>query len=189
MAKGKDSKKRLKVRVKVLPHGEGLPLPKMQSDGAAGLDLVAAVDDKKPIRIARGKWALVPTGLSMELPRGSEAQVRPRSGLAMKYGVTVLNSPGTIDSDYRGEVQVLLVNLGNRPFVVRRGERIAQMVIAAHADVKIKPVAELSGTRRGAGGFGSTGKAAAEVGPGSTKKKSISANAARRPPAKRPKSA
>lgn len=159
MAKDKSSKKRLKVRVKVLPHGKGLPLPSMQSDGAAGLDLVAAVNEKSPMRIARGKWALVPTGLSLELPRGVEAQVRPRSGLAMKHGVTVLNSPGTIDSDYRGEVQVLLVNLGERPFLVKRGERIAQMVVAVHADVKIKPVKDLTDTRRGAGGFGSTGKA------------------------------
>ncbi len=129
MAKDKRGKKRLKVRVKVLPHGEGLPLPSMQSNGAAGLDLVAAVHAKSPLRIARGKWALVPTGLSIELPRGMEAQVRPRSGLAMKHGVTVLNSPGTIDSDYRGEVQVLLINLGDRPFAVKRGERIAQMVV------------------------------------------------------------
>jgi dUTP pyrophosphatase len=157
MAKSKQ--KRIKVRVKVLPHGEGLPLPAMQSDGAAGLDLVAAVDAKKPLRLARGKWGLVPTGLSIELPRGVEAQVRPRSGLAMKHGVTVLNSPGTIDSDYRGEVQVLLINLGDGPFVIRRGERIAQMVVAVHADVKIKPVAALTETGRGGGGFGSTGKA------------------------------
>lgn len=178
MAKDKSSKKRLKVRVKVLPHGKGLPLPRMQSDGAAGLDLVAAVDEKTPMRIARGNWALVPTGLSLELPRGVEAQVRPRSGLAMKHGVTVLNSPGTIDSDYRGEVQVLLVNLGARPFLVKRGERIAQMVVAAHAHVKIKPVKDLTGTRRGAGGFGSTGKAtdtAAEP----TKKKAVPKKASR----------
>lgn len=164
MAKDKRSKKlpmlRVKMRVQVLAHGKGLPLPKLQSDGAAGLDLMAAVDDKKPIRIARGTWALVPTGLSMELPRGYEAQVRPRSGLAVKHGVTVLNSPGTIDSDYRGEVQVLLVNFGARPFVVKRGERIAQMVVAAHANVKIKPVRELTETRRGASGFGSTGEVA-----------------------------
>ncbi|MBY0224525.1 MAG: dUTP diphosphatase [Hyphomicrobium sp.] len=177
MAKDKSSKKRLKVRVKVLPHGKGLPLPSMQSDGAAGLDLVAAVNEKTPLRIARGKWALVPTGLSLELPRGVEAQVRPRSGLAMKHGVTVLNSPGTIDSDYRGEVQVLLVNLGERPFLVKRGERIAQMVVAAHADVKIKPVEDLSDTRRGSGGFGSTGKATSVAGP--AKKKAVPKKASR----------
>ncbi|MGA7117307.1 MAG: dUTP diphosphatase [Hyphomicrobium sp.] len=178
MAKDKGSKKRLKVRVKVLPHGKGLPLPRMQSDGAAGLDLVAAVDEKIPMRIARGKWALVPTGLSLELPRGVEAQVRPRSGLAMKHGVTVLNSPGTIDSDYRGEVQVLLVNLGERPFLVKRGERIAQMVVAAHAHVKIKPVKDLTDTRRGAGGFGSTGKAT-EPAAKPAKKKAVPKKASR----------
>jgi dUTP pyrophosphatase len=177
MAKSKRGKKlkasRVKVRVRVLPHGAGLPLPQKQSDGAAGLDLVAAVDAKRPLRIARGKWALVPTGLIIELPRGSEGQVRPRSGLAMKYGVTVLNAPGTIDSDYRGEVQVLLVNLGGATFVVKRGERIAQLVVATYADVKIKPVAKLSQTGRGAGGFGSTGKAAAPSVP--QKKKPIPA--------------
>ena len=150
---------RIKVRVKVLPHGEGLPLPEMQSDGAAGLDLVAAVDSKKPLRLARGSFALIPTGLSIELPRGTEAQVRPRSGLAAKHGVTILNSPGTIDSDYRGEVQVILINLGTKPFVINRGDRIAQMVVATVARVKMKPIAALSKTARGAGGFGSTGKA------------------------------
>jgi dUTP pyrophosphatase len=186
MAKDKSSKKRLKVRVKVLPHGKGLPLPRMQSDGAAGLDLVAAVNEKTPMRIARGKWALVPTGLSLELPRGVEAQVRPRSGLAMKHGVTVLNSPGTIDSDYRGEVQVLLVNLGERPFLVKRGERIAQMVVAVHADVKIKPVKDLTDTRRGAGGFGSTGKATDPVA-GPAKKKAVPKKASRAPTAKQRK--
>ncbi len=178
MAKDKRGKKRLKVRAKVLPHGKGLPLPKMHSDGAAGLDLMAAVDEKTPMRIAPGKWALVPTGLSIELPRGVEAQVRPRSGLAMKFGVTVLNSPGTIDSDYRGEVQVLLINLGDRPFLVKRGERIAQMVVAVHADVKIKPAKDLSDTRRGAGGFGSTGKATDTVA-GSPKKKAVPKKASR----------
>jgi dUTP pyrophosphatase len=179
MTKSKKLKRVLvRVKVQVLAHGKGLPLPKMQSEGAAGLDLVAAVDEKKPLRIAPGKWALVPTGLSIELPRGAEAQVRPRSGLAAKYGVTVLNSPGTIDSDYRGEVQVILINLGDKPFVVRRGERIAQMIVAAHAEVKIKSVGELSETGRGRGGFGSTGQAAA---PSSraAKKKAVSAGAAR----------
>lgn len=179
MAKGKRAdeakKKKVKVRVKVLPHGEGLPLPEAQSKGAAGLDLVAAVSAQKPIRLARGGWALIPTGLQMELPRGSEAQVRPRSGLALKHGVTVLNSPGTIDSDYRGEVQVLLVNLGKAPFLVQRGERIAQMVVAAHQQVKIKPVFELSDSKRGAGGFGSTGKAAGAV--KDTKKSALPAKA------------
>ncbi len=152
---------RIKVRVKILPHGEGLPLPEMQSDGAAGLDLVAAIDQKKPVRLGRGKFALIPTGLSMELPRGTEAQVRPRSGLAAKHGVTILNSPGTIDSDYRGEVQVLLINLGDKPVVINRGDRIAQMIVATYARVKMKPIAALTKTARGSGGFGSTGKTAA----------------------------
>lgn len=164
--KAKKSKPlRIKVRVKVLPHGEGLPLPQMQSDGAAGLDLVAAVDPKKPLRLARGSFALIPTGLSIELPRGTEAQVRPRSGLAAKHGVTILNSPGTIDSDYRGEVQVILINLGTKPFVINRGDRIAQMIVATVARVKLKPIAALSKTARGAGGFGSTGKTVAPITP------------------------
>lgn len=168
---------RMTVRVKVLPHGEGLTLPEAQSDGAAGLDLVAAVDPEKPLKIGRGKRALVPTGLTLELPPGMEAQVRPRSGLAMKHGVTVLNSPGTIDSDYRGEVQVLLVNLGEKAFTVMRGERIAQLVVSAHAQVRLEPVARLSETRRGAGGFGSTGKVAKPLRP--VKKKGLPASTAR----------
>jgi dUTP pyrophosphatase len=166
MAKKKSKKLktvRIKVRVKILPHGEGLPLPEMQSAGAAGLDLVAAIDPKKPLRLARGKFALIPTGLSIELPHGTEAQVRPRSGLAAKHGVTILNSPGTIDSDYRGEIQVILINLGDKPFVINRGDRIAQMIVATHARVKMKPIAALSKTARGAGGFGSTGKASASA--------------------------
>lgn len=190
MAKDKHIRKRdrVKVRLKVLAHGKGLPLPQMHSDGAAGLDLVAAVEASKPVRIGRGKWALVPTGLSMELPQGIEAQVRPRSGLAMKHGVTVLNSPGTIDSDYRGEVQVLLINLGDRPFVVKRGERVAQLVVAAHAHVKIKCVQYLSETKRGAGGFGSTGKAT-KADQSSVKKKVIPAKPARGRPGTRGKRA
>lgn len=156
---------RIKVRVQILPHGEGLPLPEMQSAGAAGLDLVAAIDPKKPLRLARGKFALIPTGLSIELPRETEAQVRPRSGLAAKHGVTILNSPGTIDSDYRGEIQVILINLGSTPFVINRGDRIAQMVVAPVARVKMKPIANLSKTARGAGGFGSTGKTSAPATP------------------------
>lgn len=151
---------RVTVRVKALPHGEGLPLPKAQSSGAAGLDLVAAVPEASPTVLAPGARALVPTGLVLELPAGTEAQVRPRSGLAVKHGVTVLNSPGTIDSDYRGEVQVLLVNLGSEAFSIRRGERIAQLVVAAHAVVRLQASAMLSTTERGAGGFGSTGKTA-----------------------------
>ena len=147
----------IKVRLVRLAHGRGLALPAYQSANAAGLDLVAAVERKKPLVLGPGERALVPTGLIMELPPGYEGQVRPRSGLALKHGVTVLNSPGTIDSDYRGEVKVLLVNLGAEPFVVRRGMRIAQLVVARVEHARIEPVTELGGTPRGQGGFGSTG--------------------------------
>lgn len=153
----KASKAKVTVRVVQLPHGEGLPLPAYQSDGAAGLDLTAAVSEATPVRISKGKSALIPTGLILELPAGTEAQVRPRSGLAMKHGITVLNSPGTIDCDYRGEVQVLLINLGSRSFLVRRGERIAQLVVAPVTHASFVAVAGVSDTARGAGGFGSTG--------------------------------
>jgi dUTP pyrophosphatase len=145
------------VRIQRLAHGAGLPLPAYQSDSAAGLDLLAAVDEAAPVAIAPGKRALIPTGLVIELPAGHEAQVRPRSGLALKHGVTVLNSPGTIDSDYRGEVMILLVNLGDEPFAVRRGERVAQLVVASVITAKLAVKVALSGTKRGAGGFGSTG--------------------------------
>jgi dUTP pyrophosphatase len=145
-----------RIKVVRLPHAEGLPLPAYQSAGAAGLDLVAAV--KAPLILRPGKRALVPTGLILELPTGLEAQVRPRSGLALRHGITVLNSPGTIDSDYRGEVQVLLVNLGDRPFTIARGERIAQLVVARCERVRLIEAAAASPTRRGAGGFGSTGR-------------------------------
>jgi dUTP pyrophosphatase len=144
-----------RVKVVRLGHAQGLALPAYQSEGAAGLDLVAAVD--RPTVLRPGKRALVPTGLILELPAGFEAQVRPRSGLALKHGITVLNSPGTIDSDYRGEVQVLLANLGDRPFTIARGERIAQLVIARHERVTLVEAAAASATLRGAGGFGSTG--------------------------------
>jgi dUTP pyrophosphatase len=148
------------VRVIQLGHAEGLPLPAYQTEGAAGLDLVAAVPAKRPVRLAKGKSALIPTGLVLELPRGTEAQVRPRSGLAMKHGVTVLNSPGTIDCDYRGEVQVLLVNLGAKPFTVKRGERIAQLVVAPVTRARLVAAKAVTATARGAGGFGSTGTVA-----------------------------
>jgi dUTP pyrophosphatase len=138
-------------------------LPQYMTEGAAGLDLAAALD--APLTIAPGERALVPTGLAMAIPPGFEGQVRPRSGLAMKHGVTCLNSPGTIDADYRGEVKVLLVNHGREPFVVKAGERIAQLVIAAVARAQVVDVAELSDTARGAGGFGSTGVASGS-GPG-----------------------
>lgn len=151
--------KTLKVGVVRLPHAADLPLPAYQSDEAAGLDILAAVDIDTPMTLQPGERALVPTGLILELPRGSEAQVRPRSGLAFKHGLTVLNSPGTIDSDYRGEVKVLLVNLGQEPFVVRRGERIAQIVVATLTRIKLAEKTSAGTTRRGAGGFGSTGTA------------------------------
>jgi dUTP pyrophosphatase len=145
------------VRLLRLPHGEGLPLPTYHSEHAAGLDVVAGVPEDAPVGLAPGARALIPTGFALELPPGYEAQLRPRSGLALKSGVTVLNSPGTIDADYRGEVMVLLVNLGSEPFTVRRGERIAQLIVARVEHVRIEPVAELGGTSRGEGGFGSTG--------------------------------
>jgi dUTP pyrophosphatase len=145
------------VRVKRLPHGEGLKLPSYQSKHAAGLDVVAAVPDSAPVELKRGARALIPTGLALELPHGYEAQVRPRSGLALKHGVTLLNSPGTIDPDYRGELMVILINHGTEPFFVRRGDRIAQLVIAPVAHVEIVSMEALGVTDRGDGGFGSTG--------------------------------
>jgi dUTP pyrophosphatase len=147
----------VKVDIRQLPHGEGLPLPAYHSAHAAGLDLLAAVPAESPLMLSPGQRALVPTGLTIALPPGYEAQVRPRSGLASKHGVTVLNSPGTVDADYRGEIGVLLINHGEAPFPIRRGERIAQMVIAPVVRVELAPSTELSATERGSGGFGSTG--------------------------------
>ena len=147
----------VELRIMRLPHAEGLPLPAYQSALAAGFDLTAAVAENEPISIAPGARALVPTGLSFALPEGFEAQVRPRSGLAMKQGLTVLNSPGTIDADYRGEVQVLLINLGSESVTVTRGMRIAQCVIATVTRAGLIEVSTLDQTVRGAGGFGSTG--------------------------------
>ncbi len=149
--------KRLKVRVVVMPHGRDLPLPKYQTAGAAGLDLVAAIPADEPVKIKRGGRALIPTGLIIELPRGYEAQIRPRSGLALKSGLTLLNSPGTVDSDYRGEVQALLINLGQTAVTVQRGDRIAQMVIAPVQQVELSEAKTVRATKRGAGGYGSTG--------------------------------
>jgi dUTP pyrophosphatase len=146
------------IEVQRLPHAEGLALPAYQSAHAAGLDLLAAVAEEAPLTIAPGQRTLVPTGLMIALPPGTEAQVRPRSGLALKHGVTVLNSPGTIDADYRGEVAVLLINHGDVPFTVRRGERIAQLVVAPLATASLVVVAALPPTDRGKGGFGSTGR-------------------------------
>jgi dUTP pyrophosphatase len=148
------------LEVRRLAHAEGLPLPAYQSAEAAGFDLVAAVPEKAPLVLAPGARGLVPTGLVFELPTGSEAQVRPRSGLAVKFGVTVLNSPGTIDADYRGEVGVILVNLGDAPFVINRGDRIAQVVIAPVTRAAVREAKKLSATARNTGGFGSTGTAA-----------------------------
>lgn len=148
----------VKVEIRQLPHGDGLALPDYHSADAAGLDLLAAVPEDSPLILSPGQRALVPTGLTIALPSGYEAQVRPRSGLASKHGVTVLNSPGTVDADYRGEIGVLLINHGAVPFPVRRGERIAQMVIAPVVQAQLVPVASLSGTDRGSGGFGSTGR-------------------------------
>lgn len=148
----------LKIDVEILPHGKGLPLPTYQTASAAGMDLVAAVPTDDPIEIAPGHFALVPTGLRISLPQGFEAQVRPRSGLAAKHGITVLNAPGTIDADYRGEIGVLLINHGQSAFVVRRGERIAQIVIAKLTTAELSAVEALDATARGANGFGSTGR-------------------------------
>ena len=145
------------LRILALPHGEGLPLPAYQSDHAAGFDLLAAMPEEGSLILDPSDRVLVPTGLVFELPEGYEAQVRPRSGLALKHGVTVLNSPGTIDADYRGEVKVLLINLGSERFLIQRGDRIAQAVIAPVTHVKIETAEALSDTERGAGGFGSTG--------------------------------
>jgi dUTP pyrophosphatase len=147
----------LQVRVVRLPHAADLPLPQYQSAQAAGLDLLAAVPADAPLALAPGSRALVPTGIALALPEGHEAQVRPRSGLAARHGVTVLNSPGTIDADYRGEVQVLLVNLGSEAVSIGRGMRIAQLVIAPVTRAQLQAVAALDATNRGKGGFGSTG--------------------------------
>lgn len=146
------------VDVRQLPHGEGLALPAYQSVDAAGLDLLAAVPEQEPLVLAPGAYAMIPTGLVIALPSGFEAQVRPRSGLAAKHGVTVLNSPGTVDADYRGEICVLLINHGREPFAIRRGERIAQMVIAPVVQAQLAVATSLTTTARGSGGFGSTGR-------------------------------
>ena len=145
------------VAVKVLPHGAGLPLPHYASALAAGCDLAAAVPSDAPLTLEPGARALVPTGLALALQPGYEAQVRPRSGLALKHGVTVLNAPGTIDADYRGEVQVLLVNFGREPFTIERGMRIAQLVLAPVTRAAFFATGDLDETARAQGGFGSTG--------------------------------
>jgi dUTP pyrophosphatase len=151
----------LKVSISQFPHAKGLGLPQYGTAHAAGMDLEAAIDI--PVTIRPGERAIVPTGIAIALPEGYEAQIRPRSGLAAKNGITVLNTPGTIDADYRGEVKVILANLGTEPFTVERGMRIAQMVVAAHNRVAWNAVETLDETARGAGGFGSTGVAAAKA--------------------------
>ena len=147
---------RVTVRLLRLPHAAGLPLPALASPGSAGVDLRAALEE--PLSIAPGERVLVPTGLALELPQGFEGQVRPRSGLALEHGLTLLNTPGTIDSDYRGEIRVLMVHLGGAPCRIERGDRIAQLVIAAVAAPLFVEVSELAPTERGAGGFGSSGR-------------------------------
>jgi dUTP pyrophosphatase len=147
----------LEIAVLRLPHAVGLPLPAYESAGAAGLDLRAALAEGAVLELAPGARDLVPTGLCLQLPEGFEAQVRPRSGLAARHGVTVLNAPGTVDSDYRGEVKVILINHGTQTYPIRRGDRIAQLVVAPVARAQFSEVTTLEATSRGAGGFGSTG--------------------------------
>lgn len=146
----------LQVSLRRLPHGRGLPLPGYASEAAAGIDLLAAVSD--PVDLAPGQRKLIPTGISIALPDGYEAQVRPRSGLALKHGVTLLNSPGTIDADYRGEIGVIMINLGETPFAIARGDRIAQLVLAPVARLAWKETEALPDSPRGGRGFGSTGR-------------------------------
>ncbi len=153
----------VEVRIVRLPHAVDLPLPQYQSAQAAGLDLLAAVPEDAPLTLAPGARALIPTGVAIALPPGNEGQVRPRSGLAARHGVTVLNSPGTIDADYRGELQVILVNMGAEPFVVQRGMRIAQLVVAPIKHAKLVETVSLELTDRAAGGLGSTGLVANSI--------------------------
>jgi dUTP pyrophosphatase len=155
----------VKVLVKRLAHGQDLPLPAYQSSSAAGLDLVAAIPRHAKLVLEPGGRDLVPTGLAIQLADGYEAQIRPRSGLALRYGVTILNSPGTIDADYRGEICVVLINHGSEPFEIARGDRIAQMVVAPVVQAQLEEVELLTASERGAGGFGSTGVALSERSP------------------------
>jgi dUTP pyrophosphatase len=146
----------IEIEVVRLPHGRDLPLPSYQSARAAGLDLVAAIEAAVPLK--PGERMLIPTGIAIALPEGYEAQVRPRSGLAARHGITLLNTPGTIDADYRGEIQVLLINLGAEPVAIERGMRIAQMVVAPVSRAQWREVTALPASDRGTGGFGSTGR-------------------------------
>lgn len=145
----------MKVRIKRLPHAKDLPLPYYATEHASGFDLIAAIEE--PVIIKPMERKAIPTGIVIELPEGFEAQIRPRSGLALKHGITLLNSPGTVDADYRGEIKVLLINLDQEEFVVKRGDRIAQMVICPVVRVPLEEVQELTPTERGPNGFGSTG--------------------------------
>ena len=150
--------KKIAVRIVPLPHFEGLSLPAYETDGSAGMDVRAAVPEDEPVILAPGQRAMVPTGISTAIPEGYEIQVRPRSGLAAKHGLTCLNTPGTIDSDYRGEIKVILINLGDVPFTIQRGERIAQLVLAPVTQLLWEEADTLDETARGSGGFGSTGR-------------------------------
>ena len=145
------------LRIKILKNGFGLPLPKYESDGAAGIDLLAAIDEKKRVKILPGRAEMIPTGIAIALPIDFEAQIRPRSGLAAKHGITILNSPGTIDSDYRGEISAMLINHSKINFEIERGMRIAQMVISPVVQFNLIEIQNLDETERGGGGFGSTG--------------------------------
>ena len=147
--------KEIEVCIKTFPHHEGLPLPQYQTQGSSGFDLTAACSE--PVALAPGHRALVPTGISMALPEGTEAQIRPRSGLAVKHGITMLNTPGTIDSDYRGEIKLIVINLGQENFVIERGMRLAQAVIAKVVKARLIVADNLDATLRGSGGFGHTG--------------------------------
>lgn len=147
----------VQVRVKPLPHHDGLELPRYETAGSAGMDLRAALGEDDPVTLQPGQWRLIPTGLSIALPEGYEAQVRPRSGLAARHAISCVNTPGTVDSDYRGEIKVNLINHGDDPFTIQRGERIAQMVIAPVVQAVWDEVDTLDETKRGEGGFGSTG--------------------------------
>ncbi|MGJ3231944.1 MAG: dUTP diphosphatase [Oceanicaulis sp.] len=147
-----------RLKVKPLAHFEGLELPRYETAGAAGMDLRAALPEAEPVVLEPGEWRLIPTGLSIALPDGFEAQIRPRSGLAARHAIGCVNAPGTVDSDYRGEIKVNLINHGREPFTIQRGERIAQMVIAPVTRIDWEEVADLDDTERGGGGFGSTGR-------------------------------
>lgn len=147
--------KKQKLKIKKLPHADKLPMPTYMSRLASGMDLFAAVYE--PTIIKPLERALIPTGIVVELPQGFEAQIRPRSGLAVKYGITILNTPGTIDEDYRGEIKIVMINLGNEPFVVKRGDRIAQLVVSKRYSVEVEEVFEITETERNEGGFGHTG--------------------------------